>query len=434
MPELENEHIESINIRSEDVQEILAAVPHWMIRWGNLLILVLIVMLLAMSWFVKYPDVLITEALVTTTQPPQKEYAKSSGLLTHILIKDNDVVKKNQPLAVIENTANHEDVYQLKTIIDAIVITNKSFDFPVDSLPILFLGDIESQFALFENSYMQYKLNNELQPFSNEASANKYSLSQLNTRLRSLISQRAINKTEMEFKQKDLERNKALFEKGIISEQDYDNKQLEIAQSERNYKNFETSISQTREAINNAQKNSKGTEINRTKEEMVLLKNVIQSFNQLKNNINDWEDRYVLKSNIDGKVSFLNYWSSNQTVNQGDLVFTIIPIKNASFIAKLKSQAQNSGKIKKGQTVNIKLESYPETEFGTLQGTISSVSLTPNQEGQYLINVELPPILITSYNKTIPFKQEMSGSAEIITEDLRLIERFFYQFKSAVNR
>jgi len=165
-----------------------------------------------------------------------------------------------------------------------------------------------------------------------------------------------------------------------------------------------------------------------------LLKNVIQTFNQLKNSIKDWEDRYVLKSNIDGKVSFLNYWSTNQTVNQGDLVFTIIPTKNASFIAKLKSQAQNSGKIKKGQTVNIKLESYPETEFGTLQGTISSISLTPNQEGQYLINVDLPPTLITSYNKTIPFKQEMSGSAEIVTEDLRLIERFFYQFKSAVNR
>lgn len=422
------------DIRSEDVQEILSAVPNWMILWGNLLILLLIIMLLGISWFVKYPDVIITQALVTTTQPPQKEYAKSSGLLTHILINDNDIVKKNQPLAIIENTAIYEDVYQLKAITDTIIITNKSFNFPLDNLPILFLGDIESQFALFENSYMQYKLNNELQPFSNEASANRYSLSQLNSRLQSLISQRAINKTEMEFKQKDLERHKTLFEKGIISEQDFDNKQLEIAQAARNYKNFETSISQTREAINNAQKNSKGTEINRTKEEMVLLKNVIQSFNQLKNSIKDWEDRYVLKSNIDGKVSFLNFWSTNQTVNHGDLVFTIIPTKNAAFVAKLKSPAQNSGKIKKGQTVNIKLESYPETEFGTLQGTISSISLTPNQEGQFLINVDLPSILITSYNKTIPFRQEMSGTAEIITDDLRLIDRFFYQFKNALNR
>jgi multidrug efflux pump subunit AcrA (membrane-fusion protein) len=434
MPNIENEHKEPIDIRSEDVQEILSAVPNWMIRYGNMLILGLIIMLLIISWFVKYPDVIAAEAMITTQIPPQKEYARTTGDISAILVNDSDLVHKNQPLAIIENTANFQDVYVLKTIIDTIKVNGTSFDFPMESLPILFLGDIEASYALFENSYIQYKLNSKLQPFSNEALANRYSLSELNSRLNNLIAQRDINKTELDFKLKDLERSKSLFEKGIISSQDYDNKQLEIAQAQRNYKNYETSISQIREAISNAQKNSKGTEINREKEEMILLKNVIQTFNQLKKNIKDWENRFVLKSNIDGKVSFLNVWNENQTVNQGDLVFTIIPYNNSSFIAKLKSPAQNSGKIKIGQRVNIKLESYPETEFGTLQGTISSISLTPNQEGQYLIDVSLPDTLTTSYNKTISFKQEMKGVAEIITEDLRLIERFFYQFKSVLSR
>src|SRR5690606_872258 len=140
----------------------------------------------------------------------------------------------------------------------------------------------------------------------------------------------------------------------------YENKQLEYAQAERNYKNFESSISQIREGISNARKTSKGTEINRVKEEITLLKNVIQSFNQLKKAIKDWEHLYVLKSNINGNVSFLNYWNTNQTVNQGDLVFTIIPSENSSFIAKLKTAAHNSGKIKVGQKVYIKLENYPD--------------------------------------------------------------------------
>lgn len=426
-------NIENIEIRSEEVQEILSSVPSWMIRWGNLLILILIVMLLGISWFIKYPDIISAEAMITTQIPPQKVYAKTTGTLIAVLVSDNDLVNKNQPLAIIENTANYNDVYILKSVIDTIKVNNQYFNFPIDNLPILFLGDIESQFALFENSYIQYKLNSELQPFSNEALANTYSISELNRRLQSLLSQRDINKIELEFKQKDLERNKILYAKGIISTQDYENKQLEIAQAERNYKNFESSISQIRESISNARKTSKGTEFNRVKEEMVLLKNVIQSFNQLKKSIKDWENRYALKSNIHGKVSFLNYWSVNQNVNQGDLVFTIIPSKNSSFVAKLKSPTQNSGKIKIGQRVNIKLENYPDTEFGALQGTVNSISLIPNQDGQYLIDVDLPSILITSYNKTIAFKQEMRGSAEIITQDLRLIERFFYQLKSAIN-
>jgi len=167
---------------------------------------------------------------------------------------------------------------------------------------------------------------------------------------------------------------------------------------------------------------------------MSLLKNVIQTFNQLKKAIKDWESQYLLQSNMDGKVAFLNYWDINQTVNQGDLIFTIIPSENSSFIAKLKTPAQNSGKIKKGQRVNIKIENYPDTEFGVLKGTINNISLIPDAEGLYLVKVNLPKTLITSYNKTLDFRQEMRGSAEIITEDLRLIERFFYQFREVLKR
>ncbi|MCP4052315.1 MAG: HlyD family efflux transporter periplasmic adaptor subunit [Mesoflavibacter sp.] len=434
MAKTKNEHIEHIELRSEDVQEILTKVPHWMIRWGNVLFLSLILMLLAMSWFVKYPDIILSEAIITTEIPPQKEYAKITGKISALLIKDNQEVKSNQPLAILENTANYEDVFKLKSILDTIKVNSKSFSFPIDSLPLLFLGDIESQYALFENNYIQYKLNKELQPFSNEAIANNYSISELNRRLKSLQAQKKINQSELNFKRKDLDRNKTLFQKGIISAQDYENKQLELAQAERNFKNFESSISQIREGISNAHKTSKGTEINRIKEEMTLLKNVIQSLNQLKKAIKDWECQYVFNSNIDGQVAFLNYWNVNQTVNQGDLVFTIIPSENSSFIAKLKTPAQNSGKIEVGQRVNIKLENYPDTEFGILNGTVNNISLIPDKEGLYLVNVELPRTLITSYNKEIEFKQEMRGSAEIVTEDLRLIERFFYQFREILKR
>ncbi len=281
------EQLEYIELRSEEVQEILTKVPHWMIRWGNVLFLGLILLVLFITWFVKYPDIIVSEALITTQIPPQKEYAKITGELNAILVVDNQNVKSKQPLAILENTANFKDVFILKTVIDIITVNSKSFYFPIDSLPLLFLGDIEAHYALFENSYIQYQLNKEFEPFSNEALANRYSISELNSRLQSLQSQKEINKIELDFKNKDLERSKTLFEKGVISAQDYENKQLEFAQAERNYKNFESSISQIREGISNAKNTSKGTEINRIKEEMILLKNVIQSFNQLKKAIKD---------------------------------------------------------------------------------------------------------------------------------------------------
>lgn len=429
-----SEQIEDIELRSEEVQEILEKVPHWMIRWGNVLFLGLIILILLISWFVKYPDIILSEAMVTTNIPPQKEYANITGKLDAILVSDNELVKENQPLAIIENTSNYQDVFKLKKIIDTIKVNNQFFSFPLDSMPVLFLGDIDSQYAIFENNYIQYQLNKKLKPFSNDAIANRNSISELNRRLQNALSQKNINKKELSFKEKDLKRSKILFDKGVISARDYENKQLEFAQAERNYKNFESSISQLREAISNARRNSKGTKINKIKEEMTLLKGVIQSFNLLKKAIKDWELQYVFISKINGTVSFLNIWSINQTVNQGDLVFTIIPKENSSYIAKLKTPVQNSGKIKIGQQVNIKLENYPDTEFGVLNGKVKRTSLIPDEEGSYFIDVELPEKLITSYNKEIDFKQEMTGSAEIITEDLRLIERFFYQLREVFKR
>ena len=264
--------------------------------------------------------------------------------------------------------------------------------------------------------------------------AERPSLTELNTRLENMKAQKELNEAELSFKKKDLQRNQTLFGKGVISAMEFEGKQLDYLQAERNYTTMAASISQLREAINNANSTSKSTEINKTKENILLLKNVIQSFNQLKTSLKDWELRYLLKSDMIGKVSFQKPWVENQTVNQGDWVFTIIPTDNSNYIARLQTPAQNSGKIEVGQKVNIKLDNYPDTEFGMLTGTVKNSSLIPDDEGFYRVDVNLPPTLITSYGKTIAFKQEMGGTAEIVTEDLRLIERFFYQFKEVLSR
>lgn len=100
------------------------------------------------------------------------------------------------------------------------------------------------------------------------------------------------------------------------------------------------------------------------------------------------------------------------------------------FLAWLKTPAQNSGKIKVGQKVKLSLQDFPDNEYGVLQGRISRISSVTDEEGNYIMEVSLPNSLITSYKKAIPFRQEMQANASIITEDLRLIERFFYQLKN----
>ena len=79
--------------------------------------------------------------------------------------------------------------------------------------------------------------------------------------------------------------------------------------------------------------------------------------------------------------------------------------------------------------MNIRLANFPDREFGILKGEVKTISLVPDKDGNIMMDVVLPQNMMTSYKKEIPFQQEMKGSAEIITEDLRLLERILYQFR-----
>ena len=421
---------EELNIYSEEVKDVLSKPPRALFRWGNTILLVFIIIIFMLSWLIKYPDIVVAQAVLTTEIPPQKEFARASGKIDSLFVKNYQEITKNTPLAIIENTAKYKDVMYLKSILDTLKVRpSESFYFPLDKMPILFLGDIENQFSVFENSYIQYNLNRESQSFLNNDLANTYSLTQLKYRLKTLINQKGLNKKEIFFKKKDLDRSEKLFSKGVISKQELENKNLEYIKAERNFKNINVSISQIKENISATTNFKTQATINNTREEINLLKGVIQSLDKLKRAIKEWELKYLFKSNINGTVSFMKIWNKNQTINNGDFVFTIIPKKYSSYICKVQAPILNSGKIKVGQSVNIKLSSYPDNEYGVLKGTVKNISLIPNNEGLYLLDVVLTKKLITTYNKELEFKQEMQGIAEIITEDLRLIERVFYQFK-----
>lgn len=423
---------DKIDLRSEEVQDILTRVPHWMIRWGNIVVIAILLLLFFASWIIRYPDVISAPIVVTTAVPPEKLVSKVSGKIEVILIKDQSMVAKGTPLAVIENAADYRDVFLLKSIVDTIH-PDKSV-FPFELLKNAQLGEIESAYAIFQKEYSAVALNKKLQPYKIEGNAQSYESIQLNERLGLLESQKNISQGELELQKNDLDRYEVLFKKGIIASQEIEKHRLQFLQAQKTYKGILSAISQLKSSLNELNRNKKTTQVNQDKEEVNLERNVFQAFYQLKKAIKDWELNYVFRSSIDGKVTFLQIWTENQTVNQGDNVFAVVPADGKNYIGKVKATVQNSGKIKIGQDVVIRLANFPDAQFGVIKGKLSAISLTPDKEGYLLIDVSLPAGLKTSYNKQIQFQQEMTGSADIITEDLRLIERVLYQFRDVFKR
>jgi len=84
--------ISSVEIRSEEVQEIMGFIPHWIIRWGITLFFLVIMMFLIGSWFFKYPDVIQSTIVVTTEVPPAAIVARTNGKIQRLFVRDNQKV------------------------------------------------------------------------------------------------------------------------------------------------------------------------------------------------------------------------------------------------------------------------------------------------------------------------------------------------------
>ena len=274
-----------IELRSEEVQEILTRVPSWMIRWGSIVILLIVLLLFLVSYLVKYPEVIVTQVVITTNTPPQKLVAKTSGNIEVIFVKDRGDISKNAPLAVIQNSANYEDVFKLKKILDTFDLNNTIF--PFEDLASAELGEIESSYSLFQKEYIAEQLNTELKPYKVEGNAQTYESVQLKERLKLLESQKDITENELELQKLDLDRHESLFKKGIIAAQEFEKQRLLYLQSQKNYRNVLSTISQLKSSLNELERSSKTTKINESKEDVNLERNVIQAFFQLKKAVKD---------------------------------------------------------------------------------------------------------------------------------------------------
>ena len=160
--------------------------------------------------------------------------------------------------------------------------------------------------------------------------------------------------------------------------------------------------------------------------------NILQSVQNIDNLLANWQQNYVITSPSDGKLSFLKNLTENQMIRSGDTLFAVLP-QNQPIIGLSIVSAQSFGKVKVGQKVIIKLVNYPFEEYGSLSGNIEEIEPTPTGS-QYRVKIKLEKGLVTNYDKTLPFQAEMQGSLEIITEDMRLLERTFYGLRKMLNQ
>jgi multidrug resistance efflux pump len=426
--ETKKNNLDEITLRSEAVQDVLSEPPRWMFRWGNVLILAIISIIMLISYFIKYPEFVPATIVITSQNPPEKLQARTDSRIEKIFIRDGQKVKKDEVLMVLQSTADYADVLTLKTLIGSLSPDRLLF-FPADKVSGFKLGELQADYNNFAKAFQDEKLYTKLEPYAPENVAAAQSILENKNRKVTLEKQKKIESLKYELVKKNYQRAQQLFEKKVISAFEFENEKIKFLQAQQGLENVDISLSQTEEAITNLNRTKTGAVINAEKDKTNFASQTLQLLEQLRRSLRAWEQDYLIVSATDGTVSFQQFWGENQFVKRGDPILSVLPDHKKALIGKLSVPAVNSGKISKGKKVLIKLDNYRFQEYGIVEGRIENVSFTSDEKGNYYMDVVLPKGLQTSYHKTLPFDKELKGNAEIVTQDLRLIERFFYQFR-----
>jgi HlyD family secretion protein len=247
-----------------------------------------------------------------------------------------------------------------------------------------------------------------------------------------LQKQLNLKQEELLIAEATFEREKQLFNKGIISQAELETAENTLLATRQSLQQLQTGMASDQiEAAQLAESVSK-LDIQYIREKNSLFSDLKTAYSELLSTIENWEQTYVLVSPIEGTVTFGSFWTSNQFVNAGDKVLAVVPDKQGKIIGRIQTPASGSGKIRSGQRVNIKINDYPYLEYGTLQGEVFNMSLISNGKN-YAVEVQLRQGLKTSVGKTLDFSGELTGTAEIMTDDRSLFSRIFSPLKYLIN-
>ena len=424
----------NLDLRSEEVQEILGRPPRWIVRVGISIIFVVVAGLFVGSYFLKYPDILPATITVTTENLPAGVMAMTTGKIDTIAVAEKQTVKEGELLAVIRNPAKLEDVMAVKRMLeesDTLVVETHG-------RASLQLGEIQSAFTAFDNALTDYRHFVEMDYHNRKIKVIQKQISAQKSLLQKTINQLNISRKQLSAAQKLFEIDSTLYNKSALSLVDYQSARNSFLQQQSSLESSKMSVDNQQMSILQSEQSIFDLEQQRIDEEQRLTSALTTAKEQLSAQIRQWEQTYLLVAPCDGKVTFTKYWQKNQNVGAGEVLVTIVPDGDTKVIGKILLPQQGAGKVKVGQTVNVKLDNFPYLEYGMVKVCIRNISMVPVQVDEntkaYMLEVEFPENLVTTYGKELTFSQEMTGTAEIITEDLRLLDKFINPIRAVIKK
>ena len=254
-----------IELRCEEVQEILTRPPHALVRWGITVFFTVLALFFIGGCFFKYPDVVSAEITVTTEHPPVWIVARGNGKIKEVYGKDREQVKVGKIIAVLENPAETKDVLLLEKNLQDFCLTDScihSTVFPEQ----LALGSVQVAYATFIKSLTDYRNFLSLDLYEQKIEATRKELQEYRNYIKHLNRQAELDKEQVRIAETVHSREKKLFGEGLTAQSDYEEAKQAFLNKQQGQEQMMTSLSSAKIQEAQLQQNILETQMERSRE------------------------------------------------------------------------------------------------------------------------------------------------------------------------
>ncbi len=420
------------NLRSEVMNELISQRPGFLGRWALFIFLFILLLLFTATWFIHYPDVIKTRALLIATNAPKELIALQAGRLTRLFVQNGAQVSEGSVIGFMESNAKHEQVLLLSAYLDKTItdlqktstqniVSRFTSDFDA-------LGEVQQNYQQFMMAYQQFTdyLADGFYLKKKKVLGEDVSFLQKNHDI--VQQQKELLLKDLMLSEETYKANESLLKDKVISRQDDRNEQSKLL-------NKQLSIPQINSMLlnNETQQREKQKEINELEHSISQQKIIFQqSVQTLQSLAREWKRKYILQAPVSGKIAFLAPFQENQFLKTGTVLGYINP-PDSRYYAEVNLPQYNFGKTDTGQQVQLRFDAYPYQEFGYVKGKLTYITDFATDSG-FLAHVLLPDGLITNQQKTLHYRDGLKAEAQIITKDMRLMERFYNNIINSVKR
>ncbi|HBE40730.1 MAG TPA: hypothetical protein DDW27_05920 [Bacteroidales bacterium] len=423
-------------IRSPELQEVMSEIPGSFLRWGLFLFFAIIVAILGVTWFINYPDVVTAPVTITTYNSPAPLVAKSGGKIEKLIVDNGEDVSNDQPVAIIENTAQYDDILVLVAFLDTLEANpdwqNDVTKFtPPEELSV---GEVQTSYSRFLTYFFQFREYLRQSYIHSKLELLDQQIRKQHEYTAELLNQEKLSAEDLNLVLRSFERDSVLYYSNLhsVTLSEYERSKQALIQKKSAHSSLRASIKNNESSALRMKESRLDLLVQLDKELHQYKLDLDDSFKMLSLAIDQWKEKYLIKSAVKGRITFTSYWNINQVIKAGEILATVIPDDSSRIIARANVPVSGLGKVRTGQEVNIKLSGFPYMEYGVLKGRISTLSLVPAGE-YYIAEIDLVNGLRSTYGINLGFINEMTGTADIITDNSRLIFRLIKPLRSVLN-